>query len=475
MRARAIALVTMAATALVATGASAQSRDALPKPLAVLLDTARIEIETPEIEPLEIAPLRKRTPVKHGNAAEQSAGDRAKAAAGGPASATRDSLRVEGTGSQVAVRLPAIATAMSEPVHIDGRIRLFLTLPGPGTPVLPKTGEQSRIAFGTEQAGAVESILSANPASRIPVFGARPGVQTLVGTATDGRTAARLIANGLAAGVSAVAGAAWSGVRAATLETGRFASRTVRAAGPALAAGRDRLAGLLAKNGPVAGRTGGSVRARPDLIGAMLGLLLAALLARVAYRRHRRPALSNGASEATTADTDGAGMSRRYRSPWPRFAWARPSGAPAGQAGPAIPASLATWRAMHAAAITPPRLELLVPARGGAAGRLANFEVRPEPPPWPADTASRKTLRREPMVEAGSSHAPRDGAAVWAARTLAGNGMTAATIARRTGLARDAASLLVVSTRPNVPDPAASSPSLLAATAFGPVPVEVVI
>jgi hypothetical protein len=56
-------------------------------------------------------------------------------------------------------------------------------------------------------------------------------------------------------------------------------------------------------------------------------------------------------------------------------------------------------------------------------------------------------------------------AAVWAARTLAGAGMDAAAIARRTGLARDATLLLVSRTRTNVPGPAASSPSGAVTTA----------
>jgi hypothetical protein len=49
--------------------------------------------------------------------------------------------------------------------------------------------------------------------------------------------------------------------------------------------------------------------------------------------------------------------------------------------------------------------------------------------------------------------------AIWAARTLAGNGLDAASIARRTGIARDAAVLLVSSARRNVPDPASFSSS----------------
>jgi hypothetical protein len=53
--------------------------------------------------------------------------------------------------------------------------------------------------------------------------------------------------------------------------------------------------------------------------------------------------------------------------------------------------------------------------------------------------------------------------------------MDAASIARRTGIARDAAVLLVAGARRNVPDPAASSPSLLAAVAAGPIPVEALI
>lgn len=49
-------------------------------------------------------------------------------------------------------------------------------------------------------------------------------------------------------------------------------------------------------------------------------------------------------------------------------------------------------------------------------------------------------------------------AAVWAAETLAGTGMDAAAIARRTGLARDATRLLVTRARSIVPGPAGSSP-----------------
>jgi hypothetical protein len=83
---------------------------------------------------------------------------------------------------------------------------------------------------------------------------------------------------------------------------------------------------------------------------------------------------------------------------------------------------------------------------------LALRLVRRRPPQPEPENGVRATARA--LAPAASQTAdPR----LWAARTLAGEGLDAGAIARRTGLARDAATLLVLDARRNVPPAAGSS------------------
>lgn len=66
-------------------------------------------------------------------------------------------------------------------------------------------------------------------------------------------------------------------------------------------------------------------------------------------------------------------------------------------------------------------------------------------------------------------------AAIWVARTLAGSGFDASAIARRTGLPRDAATLLVNGARRTLPPSAGSSVWSTGPTVFATIPIEAII
>jgi hypothetical protein len=363
--------------------------------IGVTLDTARMVIVVDEFEAPVIAPVRKPRPAPKPRV-------------------ERAAVTVEEDGSMVAVRVTASAASLSEPIHGDGRVRLYLTLPGASAPVLPDSaGPGGLIGLRLEEGD--DGVRLAIDASSLSGYRLETGATGLtlwletapaavrastdnniaagttevafegteaVATATDGRAMTRALANGLAIGVRATGALAWNGIRAAagrtvaatrsaTSNIGGFTSRSVSAIRTAL---EDR-----------------NIEApRPEIIGVLTGLIVASVMTWLSLRKrsHRR-----------------------------------------------------TWLGSH------------------ATKRQRHAESAP--------SAAKNDSKSSPAMN-GSP-------AVWAARTMAGQGMDAASIARRTGIARDAAVLLVTGARRNVPDPAASSPSLLAAVAAGPIPVEALI
>jgi hypothetical protein len=352
-------------------------------------------------------------------------------------SAQRATVTVEEDGSTVAVRVPAGAQSLSEPIHRNGGVRLYLTLPGTSMPVLPdvaggrgliglkleegdnalrlavdassltgyrlETGENgstlwletapaplTTIVAATESAATddganttIAAAAAASPAASDP----RPVLNEHIATATDGRAVTRSPANGFAIGARATGELAWNGIRAAVGRTAAVTMSAAKGIGGSVARSTDRIAAALEERGLNA--------PRPEIVGALIGLLVATIVAWLSLRK------------------------RATHSP------AR---------------TVATRDEMSASAVTAPG-----------------------------------STRPAPNVGTKSSPAMNGSPAIWAARTMAGNGMDAASIARRTGIARDAAALLVAASRRNLPDPAASSPSLLAAVAAGPVPVEAII
>jgi hypothetical protein len=213
-----------------------------------------------------------------------------------------------------------------------------------------------------------------------------PELNRLVASATDGRATALALAKGLAIGARATGALAWNGIHAAAGRTAEFAVTATSAIATIAERSADAVAQRLENAGINA--------PRPEITGALLGLIVATLAAWLSLKKR------NAARSDTSPDN---------------------------------------------ATIT-------------VAGRTTATRPR----------ALKHAAKSSPAVNNGSP-------AVWAAMTMAGNGLDAASIARRTGIARDAAVLLVASARRNVPGPAASSPSLLAAVTAGPIPVEVLI
>jgi hypothetical protein len=202
--------------------------------------------------------------------------------------------------------------------------------------------------------------------------------------------------------------------RAGAVRTGSFFAAKWTDSAPVRAALAERTAGLVARAQPAFART--DVRVATGLLLVVLAFAL-----RIRHVRRRRVLEQTpGIGEQGTGNRNGASRDRTIA---------------------ADPANMLVM-----------------------ASAVANsgFAVSPAPANPPAATrkGSRLKLRRKRAAESSNdAHARAYGSdpRLWAARTLAGEGLDALSIARRTGLAREATALIVMDARRKVPAAAGTS------------------
>jgi hypothetical protein len=439
----AVTAIVIAQIAAAQTVSAQVVRTPVRSPMGVDLDTTRLEIAVPAFLMDRIAPVRLlRPPHAPASTAVGPIATLGRLATG--------RITVEQNGSTVAVGLPAGPLSLSEPIHAAGSVHLYITLDGTSVPVLPESTEGiDRIGLKLEQddgrvrlaidapgltgyrldtgetgstlwietavadsdvateslsaipggdtetvplamtdavtgfseatVGALFDPVTAPSAAQTVASGAspqasRPVLRRIAAVATHGGTAAIAVSKGIAVGIGEGGERAWNGVRVAAGATWAV-TRSATTGVTAFVSSAGEAVGTRLQQTK---RSGSRLSvARPELIGALLGLTVATVIAGLSLRMRR-----------SRTDTS--------------------------------------------AAITEP---------------FHPMDGQPAPQPSAAKVAAR--------VSPSMTGNP----AIWAARTLAATGLDAASIARRTGIARDAAVLLVSGARRNVPDPASSSSS----------------